>query len=737
MRRHKNAPNYHDKSQSARLLRMRRAVLFLVMIGWPWLPTATVRAQSPAIRTQEFTSLTYPQARRSDHVDRYHGTEIPDPYRWLEDPDSEETKAWIEAENEVTFGFLKKIPQRESIKQRLTKLWNYERFGLPRKRGDRYFYTRNDGLQNQSVLHVTDGIAGEARVLLDPNQWAEDGTVALAGWTPSEDGKLLAYGVAAAGSDWREWKVLNVDTGEELSDHLKWVKFSGVSWMKDGSGLFYSRYDEPQQGEEFTAANYYQKLYFHKIGDEQSNDVLVYERPDEKEWGFDGHVTEDAKFLIITVWRGTERKNQVFYKDLTDPKAEVVELLAGFEFEYDFIGNDGDTFWFNTDDQAPLRRVVAINVREPHRDAWQEVIPEAQEVLQGVGLVGERFLALYLKDAASHVRIFDLGGTYIRDVDLPAIGSASGFGGRRTDRETFYYFSNYTAPGTIYKYEIESGQSTVFRQPTVDFDPEAYETRQVFYESKDGTRIPMFITHKRGIQLDGSNPTLLYAYGGFNISLTPGFSVSNLVWLERGGIYAVPNLRGGGEYGRQWHEAGMLEKKQNVFDDFIAAAEWLIDNKYTTPEKLAIRGGSNGGLLVGAAMTQRPELFGAVVPAVGVMDMLRYHNFTIGWAWVSEYGSSSDAGAFTNLLSYSPLHNLKPGTSYPATMVTTADHDDRVVPAHSFKFAAQLQHTHQGESPVLIRIETRAGHGAGTPTVKLIEASADVLAFLTKALSVD
>ena len=679
--------------------------------------------------------MTYPQTRRSDHVDQYHGTEVPDPYRWLEDPDSAETKAWIEAENKVTFGFLESIPEREPIKQRLTELWNYERFGLPRKRGDRYFYTRNDGLQNQSVLYVADGIDGEPRVLLDPNQWAADGTVALAGWTPSEDGKLLTYGVAAAGSDWREWKVLDVETGKELSDQLKWVKFSGVSWLKDGSGLFYSRYDEPQEGEKFTGVNYYQKLYFHKIGDDQSQDTLVYERPDEKEWGFDGHVTEDARFLIITIWRGTERKNQVFYKDLTKADAKVVELLAGFEFEYDFVGNDGNTFWFNTDDNAPLRRVLAIDIDKPERGDWREVIPEATEVLQGTGLVGERFLALYLKDAASQVRIFDLDGQHVRDVALPAIGSAEGFGGRRADRETFYYFSNNTTPGTIYKYDIDSGLSEVFREPKVDFDPAAYETHQVFYDSRDGTRIPMFITHKRGIQLDGSNPTLLYAYGGFNISLTPGFSVSNLVWLERGGVYAVPNLRGGGEYGREWHEAGMQAKKQNVFDDFIAAAQWLIDNKYTSTEKLAIRGGSNGGLLVGAAMTQRPELFGAAIPAVGVMDMLRYHKFTIGWAWVSEYGSSDDAAAFKNLLSYSPLHNLASGTNYPPTMVTTADHDDRVVPAHSFKFAAELQHAHQGNNPVLIRVETKAGHGAETPTAKLIEASADVLAFLTKVLA--
>lgn len=684
---------------------------------------------------KETQKLTYPKTHRSDHVDVYHGTKVPDPYRWLEDPDSDETKAWVEAENKVTFGYLEQISERKAIEKRLTEIWNYERFGLPRKRGDRYFYTRNDGLQNQSVLYVAEGLEGEARVLLDPNKWAEDGTEALAGWVPSEDGKLLAYGIASAGSDWRQWKVLDVATGKERDDHLKWVKFSGISWRKDGSGFYYSRYDEPEEGEAFTGVNYFQKLFFHKIGDSQDKDVLVYERKDEKEWGFDGTVSEDGNHLIISVWRGTERKNQVFYKDLSRDDSEVVELISGFNFEYDFIGNEGSTFWFNTDDDAPLRRVVAIETGKPARDNWAELIPEAKEVLQGVGLVGDRFLALYLKDAASLVRVHEIDGEHVRDVELPAIGSAGGFGGKRSDRETFYYFSNYTTPGSVYRYDVASGTSAVFRKPEVAFDPEDYVTKQVFYESSDGTRVPMFITHKRGLKLDGSNPTILYAYGGFNISLTPGFSVTNLVWLERGGVYAVPNLRGGGEYGRDWHEAGMLDRKQNVFDDYIAAAEWLIDNKYASPKKLAIRGGSNGGLLVGAAMTQRPELFAAAIPAVGVMDMLRYHKFTIGWAWVSEYGSSDEANQFKNLLGYSPLHNLKPNTKYPSTMVTTADHDDRVVPAHSFKFAAQLQHAHGGDNPVLIRIETKAGHGAGTPTKKLIEASSDVLGFLTNELN--
>lgn len=686
---------------------------------------------------QETPKLTYPISRRSDHVDLYHGTTIPDPYRWLEDPDSEETKAWVTAQNAVTTGFLKSIPMREAIQQRLTKLWNYERFGLPVRRGGRYFYSRNDGLQNQSVLYVAESLDGQPRALLDPNTWSDDGTVALAGWSPSEDGQLLAYGVAGAGSDWREWKVLDVTTGQELPDHLKWIKFSDVSWLKDGSGFYYSRYDEPAAGEAYTGVNYYQKLFLHKLGESQDRDTLVYERPDEKEWGFDGTVTDDGRYLIISVWRGTERKNQVFYQDLTQPAAPVVELLAGFDSVYHFIDNDGPVFWFSTDNEAPLHRVVAIDTRQPQREQWREIIPQAQEVLEGVGVVGERFLANYLKDASTQVRVFELNGRHVRDIELPALGSADGFGGRRADGETFYSFANYTTPSTIYRYDIATGESQVYRQPQVDFQPTEFETRQVFFQSRDGTPVPMFITHKRGLPLDGSNPTVLYGYGGFNISLSPGFSVSNVVWLERGGVYAVPNLRGGGEYGRDWHEAGMKEKKQNVFDDFVAAAEWLIANKYTSPQKLAVRGGSNGGLLVGAAITQRPDLFGAAIPAVGVMDMLRYHKFTIGWAWVSEYGSSDDAQEFSQLLAYSPLHNLRPGTKYPATLVTTADHDDRVVPGHSFKFAAQLQHVQSGDAPTLIRIETRAGHGAGTPTTKMIEESADVLSFLTATLQAE
>ncbi len=693
------------------------------------MPNADVRQSSA-----EGTNHGYPKARFSSHVDDYHGAEVPDPYRWLEDPDSDETTAWVKAQNSVTNNHLSKLPGRRVYRKRITKLWNYERFGAPRKRGNRYFYTRNDGLQNQSVLFVTKGEDGEPRELLDPNTLSKDGTVALAGWSPSENGKLLAFGLAAAGSDWREWKVMDVSTGKVLDDHLHWVKFSGVSWTPDEKGFFYSRYDEPKKGEEFTAQNYFQKLYYHEIGSPQSADALIYQREDEKEWGFGGQVTEDGDYLLITVWRGTENNNQVFYKKLSGKDQPVVELLAGFDGEYQFIANDGPRFWLMTDKQAAKRRVVEIDIRRPQAEHWREIIPESNNVLQGVTFVGGSFFAHYLKDAQTEIKQYSPEGRLIRTVALPSIGSAGGFGGRKDATETFYSFTNFTSPSTIYRFDIRSGASTVYRRPNVDVNPDDYETKQVFYRSKDGTRVPMFITHRKGLKLDGSAPTILYGYGGFDISMTPSFSVSNLVWLERGGVYAVPNLRGGGEYGREWHEAGMLHKKQNVFDDFIAAAEWLIEKKYTSSKHLAIRGGSNGGLLVGACMTQRPELYAAAVPAVGVMDMLRYHKFTIGWAWVNEYGSSADSKHFKNLIAYSPLHNLKNGVDYPATLVMTADHDDRVVPGHSFKFAATLQKAHAGKDPVLIRIESSAGHGAGTPTKKRIDAAADALAFLEHAL---
>lgn len=678
--------------------------------------------------------LVYPPTSRVDQVDDYHGTQVVDMYRWLEDPDSEKTKAWVEAQNQVTFGYLSEIPVREQIKQRLTQLWDYEKFGIPFQEGDRYFYFKNDGLQNQSVLLTLTSLDAEPRVLLDPNTLSEDGTVALSGLSISEDGKLLAYGLSTSGSDWQEWKVRDVETGVDLPDQLKWIKFSGASWAQDSRGFFYSRYDEPNEATKLEDVNYFQKLYYHQLGKSQSEDVLIYERPDQKEWGFNGGVTEDGHYLIISVWRGTDPKNLVFYKDLTEPTAQVVELISEFEANFSFIDNDGSVFWLTTDLDAPRSRVIAIDTTNPSRDQWQEIIPQAAETLEGVGLLNNKFIASYLKDAHTQIKIFNLNGSFSREVALPEIGSAGGFGGKRYDTETFYSFTSFTTPATIYRYDMISGESSVFRQPQVDFNSADYETKQVFYTSKDGTQVPMFISYKKGIQLNGNNSTYLYGYGGFGISLTPSFSVGVLVWMEMGGVYAVPNLRGGGEYGEEWHQAGTKLNKQNVFDDFIAAAEWLIANGYTSPAKLAISGGSNGGLLVGACMTQRPDLFGAALPAVGVMDMLRFHKFTIGWAWTSDYGSPDNPEEFKALYRYSPLHNLKPGTSYPATIITTADHDDRVVPAHSFKFAAALQAAHTGAAPVLIRIETKAGHGAGKPTTKIIEEIADRWAFLMRAL---
>jgi len=683
------------------------------------------------------STLPYPQPRKGDQVDDYHGTKVADPYRWLEDTDSPETRAWIEAENKVTDAYISQIPYRDKIHERLTRLWNFERFSVPEKQGGRYFFEHNSGLQNQSVLLVADALNAEPRVLLDPNTLSADGTVALAGTAVTDDGKRMAYGLAASGSDWTEWHIRDIDTGKDLPEVLKWVKFSGASWTKDGKGFFYSRYDEPKKDSMLRDAVYFQKLFYHRAGTPQSDDKLIYDRPDNKELGFGGSVTDDGRYLVIHVWQGTSPKTRLYYKDLSKPDSEVVRLLDEFDAEYQFIDNDGPIFWIRTNLDAPRGRVIAIDTRHPERDQWKTVVPQGPDKLEGASVVHDSFLLSYLKDARSEVRVYDLAGKFLRNVDLPGIGTAGGFGGKRKDNETFYAFTSFTAPTIIYRYDPASGTSSVFRQPKVDFDPSLYETKQVFYDSKDGTRVPMFITYKKGIKLDGQNPTLLYAYGGFDISLTPAFSVANLVFLEMGGIYAQPNLRGGGEYGEEWHEAGTKLKKQNVFDDFIAAAEWLISNKYTSTPKLAIRGGSNGGLLVGACMTQRPDLFGVALPAVGVMDMLRFHKFTIGWAWTSDYGSSDNADEFKALYAYSPLHNLKPGTKYPPTLVLTADHDDRVVPGHSFKFAATLQADQAGTAPVLIRIETKAGHGAGKSVTKTIDETADAWAFMADNLGMN
>jgi prolyl oligopeptidase len=682
-------------------------------------------------------ALNYPETRTVDQVDTYHGLAVPDPYRWLEDPHAPESQAWIEAQNQVTFGYLEQLPGRDQLQQRLTELWNYERYGIPFKRGDRYFFYKNDGLQNQSVLYTLPTLEAEPTVLLDPNTLSADGTVALSAVAISENGAYLAYGLSASGSDWVEWQVRDIASGKDFDDHLKWVKFSGAAWTHDHQGWFYSRYDEPDATTKLEAVNYYQKLYYHRLGTPQSEDVLVYERPDQKEWGFSGGVTDDGRYLVISVWRGTDPRNLVFYKDLSSPDNPVVELISAFEAEFSYVGNEGTRFWFRTDLDAPKGRLLAIDLADPDRDHWQAVISEAADTLQDVSLLNHQFVVDYLSDARSQVKIFDLQGQFVREVALPGIGSVGGFNGKREDTETFYSFTSFTTPSTIYRYDLVTGESQLYRQPQVNFDPDIYTTTQVFYPSADGTRVPMFITHKQGLELNGQNPTLLYGYGGFSISLTPSFSVSNLVWLELGGVYAVPNLRGGGEYGEDWHLAGTKLNKQNVFDDFIAAAEWLIAQGYTHRDRLAIMGGSNGGLLVGACMTQRPDLFAAALPAVGVMDMLRFNQFTIGWAWESDYGSPQDEVEFKALYAYSPLHNLKLGTAYPATMITTADHDDRVVPAHSFKFAAALQAAHQGEAPVLIRIETKAGHGAGKPTAKVIEEVRDRWAFLADNLGID
>jgi prolyl oligopeptidase len=691
----------------------------------------------PIVAQNQNGKLVYPETKKVDQVDDYHGTKVADPYRWLENLDSNDTRAWVEAQNKATFAYLKEIPAREQIKQRLTKLWNYERYGIPFKEGGHYFYAKNNGLQNQNVIYTTQSPDAEGRVLFDPNTLSTDGTVALSNYRISDDGKLMAYGLAQAGSDWQEWRVRDIETGKDLPDQVKWVKFSGASWSKDNKGFFYSRYDEPKEGVKMSGANYFQKLYYHRIGEPQSQDALIYERPDQKDWLLSGSVTDDGHYLIIYASQGSSDKTRVYYKDLQAKDAQVVKLLDEGDAAYSLIDNDGPVFWFRTDLDAPRGKIIAIDTRNPERKNWKEIAPQAAETLQGVNVVGNMFVASYLKDARSQIKIFSLDGKLTREVQLPGIGSAGGFNGRRSDKETFYSFNSYTTPATIYRYDMATGKSSVFRAPKVDFNPAEYETKQVFYPSKDGTRVPMFITYKKGLKLDGANPTLLYAYGGFNISQTPGFSVGSLVWMEMGGVYAVANLRGGSEYGEDWHKAGTRLQKQNVFDDFIAAAEWLISNKYTSTPKLAIHGGSNGGLLVGAVMTQRPELFGATLPAVGVMDMLRFQKFTIGWAWVSDYGSSDNPEEFKAIYKYSPLHNIKPGVAYPPTLITTADHDDRVVPSHSFKFAAAMQAAQAGPNPILIRIETRAGHGAGKPTSKIIEEIADRWGFLVRALNMN
>jgi prolyl oligopeptidase len=741
-------------------------------------------AMAISVAAAEESRLDYPQARRVDQTDVYHGVRVADPYRWLEADirTSPEVAAWVAAENKLTSAYLDAIPEREPIRRRLTELWNFAQYSAPSKHGERYFYMKNDGLQNQSVLYVADSLDGQPRVLLDPNTWSKDGTVALAGLSFSEDGKYLAYARSEAGSDWATWHVM--DPGEKmgtgtsrrtaravrsqhgsepvpisseptaLADELKWTKFSSVAWTKDDKGFFYTRYDEPQRGAEYQASNLNNKLCYHRLGTPQSADVAVYWRPEHPEWLYGAGVTQDGRWLVISVNPGKGENNKILIRDLSEPYAMPIEVVGDFEHEYHCIGNDGRTFFFLTDAGAPRRRLVAIELdaagrrtdflirpsaedglgNPSHESDWKEIIPQSDATLTQVSFVADRFIACYLKDVVSQVKVFSIDGQFIREVALPGIGAAGGFGGKRTDKETFYTFFNLTTPPSIYHYDIATGESRLWRRAEVKFNPDDYETVQVFYVSKDGTKIPMFIAHRKGMKLDGSNPTLLYGYGGFNISVLPAFSVARVAWMEMGGVYAQPNLRGGGEYGEAWHQAGTKLKKQNVFDDFISAAEWLVREKYTRPDRLAIQGASNGGLLVGAAMTQRPDLFGACLPAVGVMDMLRFHKFTEGRTWVDDYGSSDDAEQFKALVAYSPYHNIKPGTCYPATLVATADTDDRVIPGHSFKFTAALQHAQSCNAPVLIRVSTRAGHGSGKPVAKRIAEIADDWAFLVKNL---
>ena len=667
--------------------------------------------------------ITYPHARRTGHTDVIHGVTVQDPYRWMEDIDSPETRGWITEQNKLTGSILEKIPQREAIKQRMTSLWNFEKYGTPTSRDGRLIYTLNDGLQNQSVLYVQDKDS-EPRVLLDPNKLSADGTVALMGASPSDDGSLLAYGLAEAGSDWQEWKIKDVDTGVDLPDHLRWMKHTEASWTADNRGFYYSRYDEPT-GELLKEANFYQKLCYHRTGTSQEEDTLVYSRDDHKDWRFSGEVSKDDRYLIVTVTRGTYAQNQVFLLDLKEDKP-VRLLIEGFSHKYRYLDNDGPVYYFYTDHDAPMSRVVSIDIEGDLKPVI--VLPESTDALRTVKVVNNQLVTEYLHDAYSVVKVYSKAGEPLWTDTPPSMGTVTGFSGGKKDREAYYHFASFTDPGTIYRMDMEKETSTVYRQPSLGYNPGDYVTEQRFIQSKDGTMVPMFLTYRKGTELR-DRWVYLYGYGGFNISLTPFFNVRNLVWMERGGVYAHACLRGGAEYGKPWHEAGIKQRKQNVFDDYIAAAEYLIMQGVTSTPRLAISGRSNGGLLAGACLTQRPELYGVVLPIVGVLDMLRFEKFTVGWGWVSDYGTVEDPEEFKALHAYSPLHNLGEA-DYPPTLVTTGDHDDRVYPAHSFKFAAELQHMQRGDSPTLIRVDTRAGHGGGKPTGKLIEEYTDELAFI-------
>jgi prolyl oligopeptidase len=676
----------------------------------------------------EKVTLKYPVSKKIDQVDDYFGTKVSDPYRWLEEMNSPETQQWIKAQVEVTDRYLSSIPFRPQLKARLMELWNYERYSAPSKKGNYYVFSKNDGLQEQSVIYIQQGLGGKPEVLLDPNTFSADNSISLADYSFSKDYKYLSYGISRGGSDWREFFVMEVKTREKAADHLQWAKFSSTTWYKDG--FFYSRYDEPPKDANTLKMQIQnQKIYYHKRGTPQSEDQLIFQDPRNPKRGYYCLVPDNEKYLIIYVWEGGSDYNLIYYKNLEKDSA-VIPLINEPIGHFNFVAEMDDRFLLTIDVGAPNYKLVSIDLQKPQPEHWETIIPESTDKLEGVSYVGNRLIASYLKDANTWVTVFDVKGKKLHDIQLPGIGTVDGFDGKKEDNEVFYTFTSFTTPLTIYRYFIKENKSELFRKPKVKFKPADYETRQVFYQSKDKTRVPMFIVYKKGLQLNGQNPTMLYAYGGFNVPMQPGFTLSIIPLLESGGVYAEACIRGGGEYGEKWHRGGMLEKKQNVFDDFIAGAEYLIRTGYTSPQRLAIRGGSNGGLLIGAVMNQRPDLFKVAIPQVGVMDMLRFHKFTIGWAWVAEYGSSDNPEQFKFLYQYSPLHNIKAGVDYPATLVTTADHDDRVFPAHSFKYIATLQEKYQGKNPVLVRIETQVGHGAGTATSKRIDLYTDIYAFM-------
>ncbi len=707
--------NYHSKYYS------KQSILFLFCLCFAFSCKLPQKEQ-----TVTAVKLSYPAVIRSTVEETYFGTTLKDPYRWLEDLNSKETVEWVTAQNSVSFDYLNHIPFRAQIRARVEKLWNYEKFTVPFNEGGLYFFYKNNGLQNQSVLYMQRNLEAEPEILLDPNKLSEDGTVALTMLRVSKNGKYLAYAISRSGSDWQEIYVRDIATKTLLEDKVEWAKFSNIAWQKDG--FYYSRYDAPTEGKEYQNTNFYHKVFYHKIGTKQSQDELIYEDKTNKERGFSAGISKDERFLLISAWSGTSG-NALYVKDLEDSKSPMITVVNDLKNDHDIIGNIGNDLLVTTNYEAPTMRLVRINLKNPTQKDWKDVIPMQKNTLKYVTQAGKKLFAFYIENAKTKIIQYSQDGKQEKEVALPTLGTASGFEGKENDKEVFYSFTSYTFPTTIYRYDINTGKSTIFRQPTLDFQPENYETKQVFYESKDKTKVSMFIIHKKGLEFNSNNPTYLYAYGGFNISQVPSFSIKYAAWLENGGVLAIPNLRGGGEYGEAWHKGGMLDKKQNVFDDFIAAAEYLISEKYTSKDKLAIAGGSNGGLLIGATMTQRPDLCKVALPAVGVLDMLRFHKFTIGRAWIVEYGcADSSKQQFETLYKYSPLHNLKKA-NYPATMVITADHDDRVVPSHSFKFISELQANQEGLNPVMIRIDVKAGHGAGKPTSKQIDEWTDVMAF--------